>query len=107
MFVGSINQQLRDFLGSLAPQFEDRTIVVGCSGNFTFETVIAATSRPRAIHSNDVSFYSCLAGQWLIGEPLPFTVMHQDYAWLADFMTSPEMTLASVMVLMDMLPVHK
>jgi hypothetical protein len=107
MFVGSINTQLRQFLGSLAPVLKDRTIVIGCSGNFTFETVIAATSKPRTVHSNDVSFYSCLAGQWLLNEALPFTIADPDYAWLDQHLTSLDTRLASIMVLLDMVNYHK
>src|SRR5262249_6249874 len=107
MFVGAINTQVREFLGAVAPAFQDRTVVIGCSGNFTMETVIAATGKPRAVHSNDVSFYTCLAGHWLRGDTFPFTIVDQDYAWLTDFCTSPDASLAAMMILLDMLPFHK
>jgi hypothetical protein len=107
MFVGAINQHVRQFLGNVAATFRDRTVVIGCSGNFSMETIVAATSTPLALHSNDVSLYSCLLGQWLAGTPMLVTLRDPAYSWLQPYLDTPERTVACVLVLLDMLPYRK
>jgi hypothetical protein len=104
MFVGAINQYVRQFLGNVGETFKDRVVVVGCSGNFSLETIVSATSTPRALHSNDVSLYSCLLGSWLAGAPMPVTLRDAAYSWVAPYLDTPERTMACVLVLLDMLP---
>lgn len=107
MFVGAINEQLRQHLASNASVFEGAAVVVGCSGNFTVEAVLAAASRPAALHSNDVSLYSSALGQWLAGGRLPFEIADHDYDWLAPYLDDPEERLGALMVLLDMLEYEK
>jgi hypothetical protein len=107
MFIGTIPQETCRFIGSLAPQFAGKEIVVGCSGNFTSETVIAATAAPAAVHSNDVSLYSCMLGRWLTGQPVEYRIADAAFDWLEPFLDDDRSRLASLMVLVDMLPFEK
>jgi len=107
MFIGAINSQVRNFFAAVAPAWDGQTFVVGCSGNFTFETILSKYAPNARIFSNDVSLYSGLAGAWLTGEELPVTLLHDDYAFVAPYLYSPIDRLAAVMVLLDMLPYHK
>lgn len=108
MFVGAISETVRTYLGNVAPRcFDGKQVVIGCSGNFSLESVISEVAKPAAIHSNDVSFYSGLAGNWLLGAEMPFEVQDPEFVWLAEHMTGLAERLASVMVLMDMLQYEK
>lgn len=107
MFVGAINEDVRKYLAHNAAAFEGRPVVVGCSGNFTLESVIAETARPAAIHSNDVSLYSSALGEWLSGGRLDFEIAEPEYEWLAPHLLGPEDRLAVLMVLLDMLEFEK
>jgi hypothetical protein len=109
VFIGAINATVRQFLGNVAPVMDGRTVVVGCSGNFTSEAVVAAAAKPAGIHSNDVSLYSCMAGRWLTGAPLDFHVTDAEpgWGWLERHLTDPESRLAAIMVLLDMLPFER
>jgi len=57
-------------LESAARQWHGRDIYVACSGNFTVERILAQ-GRVGAIHSNDVSIYSCALGWHLAGQAVP------------------------------------
>ncbi len=57
MFVGALNETVRRFLAHHGKVFDGRVVVVGCSGNFTSEAVIAASAEPAAMHSYDISLY--------------------------------------------------
>lgn len=109
MFVGAINSTVRQFLGNVAHVFDGQQVVIGCSGNFTSESVISQCSTPAAIHSNDVSFYSCMAGRWLTKQPLEFRITDPTFAWLDDHLSTEDGThrLAAIMVLLDALKFRK
>jgi hypothetical protein len=107
MFVGAINQKVRNYLAAQTHVLKEQTVVVGRSGNFTIEKVLAASSQPAAIHSNDVSLYSCALGTWLAGGRLPFTVREPDYRWLEPYLSDDLKRLAMLMVLFEMLRYEK
>ena len=107
MFIGAINSQVRKFFAAIAPALDGRTLVIGCSGNFTSETILSRFAPSARLISNDVSLYSCLIGAWLTGSELPLTVTHDDYAFLTPLLETPKTRLAAVMVLLDMLAYHK
>jgi hypothetical protein len=46
-FIGSINQPVRSVLAELAPEWKDRPVYVGCSGNFTVERTLHAARWER------------------------------------------------------------
>lgn len=103
MFVGAINATVREFLGNVASVFDGQQVVVGCSGNFTSEAVISQCAQPAAIHSNDVSFYSCMAGRWLTAQPLEFRIVDPEFDWLTPYLATDIRRLAAIMVLLDAL----
>ena len=107
MFVGAINEEVRRFLAANAAVFNGVTVVVGCSGNFTSESTIAAVAQPEAIYSNDVSLYSSALGAWLSGGRLEYEITEADYEWLRPFVDDPEERLAVLMLLLDMLEFEK
>ena len=99
MFTGAINSTVRQFLVSRAEVFNNATVVVGCSGGFTIEAVITQHASPAAIHSNDVSLYSCALGGWLTGKPIRFEVADPTFEWLRPHFTSDTNRVAALMVL--------
>jgi hypothetical protein len=107
VFIGAINSGVRQFLASMAPTIDGHDCVIGCSGNFTSETVLSLFSKPTAIYSNDVSLYSCLAGAYLTGEDFPMSISDERLGWLEPWMGSDLSKLAAIMVLIDMLPFEK
>jgi hypothetical protein len=107
MFIGAINQTVRGFLGSTARALDGKKVIVGCSGNFTSEAVVSQHAKPAEIHSNDVSFYSCMLGRWLTHKPLAFEVADPEFQWLAPYLEDETKKMAAVMVLLDMLEFEK
>ncbi len=107
MFTGAINGPIRQFLASAPEAFSGRNVVVGCSGNFTAEAVISATGKPRSIHSNDVSLYSCAAGAYLSGRPFRLEVKEEAFDWIAPHLKSGAGQIASLLVLLAALPFEK
>ena len=64
MFIGSINRYMRAVLQTAAAGWKGLPVFVACSGNFTVERILAQCG-VGAIHSNDVSIYSCAPGRQL------------------------------------------
>lgn len=106
-FIGAVNATVRNYLATIGEVFSGAPVVVGCSGNFTSEAVISQHARPASIHSNDISLYSCMAGRWLTGQPVDFALSDPSLDWLAPYLDTDARRLASLMVLLDMLPFEK
>lgn len=106
MFVGSIPKEIRSFFTAHAQWFCDKTVVIGCSGNFTLESTLAAVGCTQ-LHSNDVSLYSCMLGAWFRGEPFRCIIRERDFQWLDPWWHDPTTRLAALMALMDMLPYER
>lgn len=66
MFIGCINRQMPAVLEQAAIAWKGLPVYVACSGNFTVERILARCG-VGAIHSNDVSIYSCALGWHLAG----------------------------------------
>lgn len=107
MFVGAINSGVRAFLAAMSPQLDGKVCVVGCSGNFTSEAVLTFAASPKAVHSNDVSLYSSLAGAHLIGEDFLLWIKDERFNWLNPYLADSTTKLAAVMILLDMLQWEK
>ena len=109
MFVGAINRTVREFIGNNARAFDARTVVVGCSGNFTSEAVLTQCARPQTLHSNDVSFYSCMLGNWLTSQPVAYRIVDPAFAWLDEHLLTEDAAhrCAAIMVLLDALAYRK
>jgi hypothetical protein len=98
MFVGTINPAIRKYFIDRRASFRGRTVVVGCSGNFSVEATLSALGVARAIHSNDVSFYTTMLGRWLTGQPLEFQ-LQPEWAWLEPWMHNDDDRAALVVQL--------
>jgi hypothetical protein len=107
VFIGAINSVLRQYLGNVAPTLAGKNLVIGCSGNFTSEGIFTKYAPDAVLHSNDVSFYSCLLGSYLTGKALPYEIVDAEYDWLKDYQADPRAAAASIAVLLDMLPFAK
>ena len=97
MFIGSINRYMRCVLESAASQWRGQDIYVACSGNFTVERILAKCG-VGAIHSNDVSIYSCALGWHLANTPKRFVVKTQDYSWLEPYLDPGPATIATLLL---------
>ena len=109
MFTGAISQDVRAHLRRLceAGVFNDRTVVVGCSGTFTFEAVISQYATPARVLSNDVSLYSSMLGRLLAGKPIDYRLTDPELAELAVCARTDAEKVACLMVLLDMLEFRK
>ncbi|CAK0775605.1 hypothetical protein CCP3SC15_5240002 [Gammaproteobacteria bacterium] len=85
MFIGSINQHLREILKEMAVGWQGLPVYVGCSGNFTVERVLSG-SGISSLHGNDVSLYSCAVGLHLGGGEIPISIKREDMAWLGEYL---------------------
>lgn len=109
MFVGAINQDVRAYLRRLCEVgvFDDRTVVVGCSGAFTFEAVLSQYAVPARILSNDVSLYSSMLGRLLTRKPVDYRITEPELADLTVCAVTDAEKVACLMVLLDMLEFRK
>jgi hypothetical protein len=102
VFVGSINAHTRKYLINEIAAFNGRRVVVGCSGNFTFEGLLGRYGKPAAVHANDVSLYSCALGWWLTGQPVAIEA-RDAFDWLRPFCETDEDRAAAVLAASGML----
>lgn len=101
MFIGSINQDLRGLLAELAPAWKDRSVYVGCSGNFTVERILAKEGVTQ-LHSNDISLYSCVVGRHLVGDDLEVRLKPDDqHDWMQPYLTPGVSTIAHLLLTME------
>lgn len=101
MFTGAINQDSRAILYEMAKEWKDKTIYVGCSGNFTIERVLNKAGITD-IHSNDISLYSSVLGHIAIGSELEVVIKDPDYLWLEEYMKTPTELVATLLICMQM-----
>lgn len=102
-FIGSINAEARKWLGNIAPLFNGRHVVVGCSGNFTVEQIITRRSSPAFIHGNDVSLYSSVLGAYFSGLEFPLVINGDRLSFAAAFLSTTEDKAATILVMSEML----
>lgn len=84
MFIGAIESEFRRWFRLNAEVFRDRTLFVGCSGNFTIEQLLGDMA--GAVHSNDVSIYTHFLGHHLAGQDMPVQVKDPQFAWLQPYL---------------------
>lgn len=106
MFIGSVCQQVREWFLSNSKLFANKTVLSGCCGNFTIETVLSATPKPpKAIISNDISLYSSALGAYFTDYNLGNTIIPKsEWNWLKGYMSDPLSTAATLIVMLDMSP---
>lgn len=106
MFQGSIPPEMQQMAAEHIGKWKVTDLHVGCSGNFTVERAVLGTSGDRfRLHGCDVSIYTSAHGFYFTGQPLQMSLnpdMAEEYAWLADYLQSPEDILATVRLLSAM-----
>lgn len=101
MFTGSVNDDMRKIIREVVGTWNVGSLYVGCSGNFTVEGILR--DLPLAIHSNDVSIYSCALGAYLTSQPFRLEVKDDRFAWLTPYLATPEGKVAALMLSTGML----
>jgi hypothetical protein len=104
MFIGSINRYMRAVLETAAVAWKGLPVYVACSGNFTVERILARCG-VGAIHSNDVSIYSCALGWHLANAPKRYVIKAQEYSWLEPYLDPGPATIATLLLAGEMLKV--
>src|ERR1035437_8147302 len=104
MFIGSINRYMRAVLETAAGQWKGLPVYVACSGIFTVERILAKCG-VGAIHSTDVSIYTCALGWHLANPPNRFVIKAQDYSWLDPSLAPGPATVATLLLAGEMLKV--
>lgn len=89
MFLGTIDDNVRRYIAGNRAAFAGQKIVVGCSGNFTSEKVLLQEATPAAVHSNDVSLYSLLLADAMLGKASELAVREPEYEWLNEYLFGP------------------
>ena len=107
MFTGAVNSKIREWFGANHGLFAGRPIWVGCSGNFTIETVLSiAKTRPREIISSDVSIYTSVLGAYFTDGDFRLNVK-PGYEWLQPYLAGTESMAAACVVLLEMSDFHR
>lgn len=97
MFIGSMNREMRNIINELCDRWGDRNVYVGCSGNFVIERILFARGIEK-IHSNDVSLYSCLLGDYLSGKDLKIEIKDEEFSWLGKYMKGGVDSIAAILI---------
>ena len=97
MFIGSINTDMRSIVSEMSARWTGVPIYVGCSGNFTVERILARKGITD-IHSNDVSLYSCVIGNYLVGKDTRIEVVDDRFDWLKKYLMTGEDRIATLLM---------
>ncbi|QKY79941.1 hypothetical protein PQD13_gp29 [Gordonia phage Clawz] len=100
MFQGSIPADLRSIVREHYRAWQGDQLWVACSGNFTIERVVNSLT-PPAVHSNDVTVYSCAVGEWLTSRQVHHELNEEHLdktGWLEPFMQTGTDKLATIML---------
>lgn len=99
MFTGSINQDMRSLIKTLAVNWKGREVYVPCSGNFTVERVLN-TAGVTKVYGCDVSLYTCVIGGYLSGENVTVSLnpARPEFSWLAEYLTPGIDTVISMVL---------
>lgn len=76
MFIGTTPEEIRVLLQDVLKDRKGEDIFVGCSGNFSTDKVLAGMG--FKVHSNDVSLYSKLIADIVMGKDTEVTVTNRD-----------------------------
>lgn len=82
MFTGTTPQEVRLLLQDLMKDIKHKDVFIGCSGNYSVDKVMSKMG--YKVHSNDVSLYSKLIADILLGTDTEVTVKNQDLAPVFD-----------------------
>lgn len=98
MFQGTIPHAVRQILAETCAGWDVKAVAVACCGNLTVERVLA---NQFALHSCDVSIYSCALGSYFAGAPMRLELRPEytdSMPWLASRMATPEDRLATLLL---------
>lgn len=98
MFQGTIPQAVRQIFAETCAGWGVKDVAVACSGNLTIERVLA---NQFALHSCDVSIYSCALGSYFAGAPMRLALRPEHgeaMPWLASRLATPEDRLATLLL---------
>lgn len=99
MFKGTTPPEVKLLLSDLLREVKKKDIYIGCSGNYTTDKLVAGMG--FTVHSNDVSLYSKLISDILLGTTTEVTVTNQVLAEQFDtWEDSPYKKLVQVMYAM-------
>jgi hypothetical protein len=99
-FGGTIRGEMKTLLDRHAREWRASEAYVGCSGNFTAETILKQAGVGQ-LHGNDVTLYSSVLGGYLAGQPAVFSIRQDardEWGWLDDYFSDPEGQVASLML---------
>lgn len=99
MFKGTTPPEVKLLLQDLMKDIDKKEVFIGCSGNFTTDKLVAGLG--FKVHSNDVSLYSKLISDILLGTDTEVTVTNQELAAIFDqWEETPYKKLVQVMFAM-------
>jgi hypothetical protein len=76
MFTGTTPNEVRLMLQDLMTGIKAKDVFIGCSGNYSVDKIMSKMG--YRVHSNDVSLYSKLISDILLGTDTPVKVRNQD-----------------------------
>jgi len=105
MFLGTIHENVRLFVASLAAENRGKKIIAGCSDNLTVERLFSRFGVPAEIHSNDVTLHTYLLTSAVRQTPVKLELMDSDFAFVAPFLgaSDPWIACSAVMIVFRML----
>lgn len=110
MYYGSIDQNVRRFIGGNSNVFEGQTVIVGSTGDFTLERVVRdVVLTPGEIYSQDSTLMALLMASANMGQDVPLDVADDDYKWLRPYLkeSDPWAKLSAYLVFLSMLQWNK
>lgn len=103
MFQGVVGAELREWFRVNEAAYAGKEVWVGCSGNFTIETVLSTAERPPAkIISSDVSLYSTALGSYYTDQGRLAVGLKEGWGWLERYIGTDEDIAAAVIVIQEM-----
>lgn len=91
MFIGGLEDNCKRYLAKHAACFAGYNIIVGCSAQFNFEKLFFLTCPTSPLHSNDVSLYSQLIADAMMGMKRPIGIKDIRYNWLDYYLASGDL----------------
>lgn len=102
MFRGVVPSKIRNWIWENSGFFSGQDVYIGCSGNFTIETVLGQTENPPAsVISSDVSLYSDILAAYYLDKPFEIKI-NKEWQWLNNYADGVEQSAAAVVVLQEM-----
>lgn len=101
MFHGSIPAETQAIAYKIIKLWDVQDIYVGCSGNFTLEKFISPLERYN-LHSNDVTLYSLVLGQFFQGKPVELSLSSagaEMFPWLSQYMETSIDRIATLLLM--------